>query len=235
MTNIQIKKFEFQDLSSTNKNHGKSIIGDITPEAEDTKLHEDIDTSYADHNILNEIGQNVPNDHNKVSKNTIKMTQEELDTFIAKAQKDAIDQYVASQPVVENNDQEATTLLFPILENIKNRFEAEVENLLEKILKLVYVVAAKVIDIELIKISQEDFIRLISQKMKAMQFYETVKIEVKDVALAEALANSGIEVSVNNDMLANDYKIIWCNGFLERNSSEIAAQIEETLIDQLRK
>ena len=55
------------------------------------------------------------------------------------------------------------------------------------------------------------------------------------VRVAEMLKENGIEVSVNNDMLAGDYKIIWCNGFLERNATEVASQIEGILTEQINK
>lgn len=231
---IKIKKFEFIDLST------KIIpeqIYEIT-EINDTSAEKELET-FADQNSLEDLGQTL---EPLKEMNFISITKEEFDRAISEAKETAITQYISSQPVIieDNND---TVLLNNVLlntisrlvEEVKNRVDLEFEGVLEKLLQLSYVISAKVIDIHLINISQEDYITIIKSKIQELGFHNGIKIEVKNHDLAQALISNGIEVSINDDMLEADYKIIWCNGFLERKASDIVAQIEDILIEHIKK
>lgn len=232
MKNIQIQKFEFKELSNDSQVNTEEVIESGN---DAVQLQEDPNDIYGDHNILNEIGQSNDDYEQKV-KNTVKLTQEELDSIIVQAKQDAVNEYVLSQPVVEEKDIiNDHSKIITILEDIQQRFEIEIGNLLENMLKLSYAIAAKVIDTQLMSLSQEKFTSLVLKKIHDMHFSESVRIEVRDESLAKSFREAGIEVSVNNDMLAADYKILWCNGFLEKNSANIAAEIEKILIDEIKK
>jgi hypothetical protein len=87
-------------------------------------------------------------------------------------------------------------------------------------------IAGKIIE----KLDSDYLAKQIKIKLQDLGFKETVKIEVPTDDIAEKLSGLGIEISVNNAMLSGDYKIIWCNGFLERNTKEITQAIEEIML-----
>jgi hypothetical protein len=228
----EIKKFEFCDLSiKESPEHEKEIV---IPEVNDIHTDEALE-AFADQNSLEEVGQTLePLEEIRF----MKITKEELDDTIAKAKETAIAEYIGSQPVLIEEVQDDSILLDKIsslVTEIKNRVDIEFEVILERFLQLSYVIAAKVIDIQLMNISQDNYISLIRNKIQELGFHGGIQIEVKDEKLAHALTANGIEVLINDDMLAVDYKIVWCNGFLERKTSDIISQIEEILIEQIRK
>ena len=223
----EIKKFELIDFSVKE-----------APQLDEEIVEEEVEPiieTFADQNSLEEVGQSLDPLHQV---NFIKITQEELDKLIAQTKEDAVNQYIADQPVVEEeerNDYQLLERIADLVEEIKDRVTVELDGLLEKLLELSYTIAGKVIDIELMSISKDDFVNLISHRIKNLNFHQDMKVEVKDEVLAEALKLHNIEVSVNSDMLAVDYKIVWCNGFFERKASDIATEIEGILIDQIKK
>ena len=107
--------------------------------------------------------------------------------------------------------------------------------MLDKIVQLSYAIANKVIDLSSLQIPKHEFVKIIKKRIEELDFQPAFSLEVSDEDIASILRQNGIEVSINNDMLVGDYKIIWCNGFLERNTSEISAKVEEILIDQINK
>jgi hypothetical protein len=228
----EIKKFEFPDLLK--KTSEEEVVV-----AEENHVTEDVpqedSQSFADENSLEEVGQQLEPLRDIY---LIKLTEEELEEKISIARETAISDYIASQANIAAQEEKIALLTERIaatVSEIRDTVRMELENIIEKLLELSYAIAAKVIDIELMSISQDKFIALIKRELKSMDFYQGVKIEVKDQAVADVLERDGFEVSVNNDMIGLDYKIVWCNGFLERNTSEVASQIEGILIDEIKK
>lgn len=222
----EIKKFEFVELPI-------GVISEV--EQKNIDETEVITETFADQNSLEEVGQTL-----EVIKeiNFIKITQEELDESIAKAKDEAIANYIKeqSQIVQDNRDEQALLVrIADLVKEISDRINIEFESILEKLLELSFTIASKVIDIHLKHLINEDSINLIKSKIAELDFHSGIRVEVKDEALAQALSSDGIEVSINNDMLPIDYKIVWCNGFFERKASDITAHIEEILIDQIKK
>lgn len=226
----EIRRFEFPELAK--KIEEKEIIEE-TEVVEDVAI-EEISQSFADENSLEEVGQQL---EPLREANLIKLTEEELEEKIANAKSDAIANYIASQPqVVEEPDNSVILEKISVTINeIRDSIRSELDNILEKFLELSYEIAAKVIDIQLMTIPKDSFIALLSNKIKSMKFHEGIRVEVKDQGVAEALSSNGVEVSVNNDMIGLDYKIVWCNGFLERKASDVISQIEGILIDEIKK
>ena len=226
----EIKKFEFVELpiKITKAIEVEIPVSNIAEVDKEVILE-----TFADENILEEL---VPPLEAITERSFIKITQEELDESIAKAKDEAIADYIMTQSEIsDSNDIVVLGKIADLVKEIKDRVDIEFEDILDKLLQLSFAIAAKVIDIQLMNLSQKTCIDLIKSKIVELDFHNGIKVEVKDEALAQALATNGIEVSINGDMLAIDYKIVWCNGFLERKASDIAAHIEEILIDQIKK
>ena len=228
----EIKRFEFTELAKKTEEEEIKVVEES--EAPEETI-EQVSQSFADENSLEEVGQQL---EPLREVNLIKLTEDELEEKIANAKAEAISDYIASQPhvVVEEPDNSAILeRIAATTSEIRDSMRSELDSILEKFLELSYEIAAKVIDIQLMTISKDKFIALLSNQIKNMKFHEGIRVEVKDEAVAEALASNGIEVSVKNDMIGLDYKIVWCNGFLERRASDIISEIEGILIDQMKK
>jgi hypothetical protein len=227
-----IKKFEFPELAKKTEEEEIKVV----EESESTEeVIEEVSQSFADENSLEEVGQQL---EPLREVNLIKLTEEELEEKIANAKAEAVSDYIESQAHIVAEETKNSLLLEEILattSEIRDSVRSELNNILEKFLELSYEIAAKVIDIQLMTIPKDNFITLLSNEMKNMKFHEGIRVEVKDEAVAEVLASNGVEVSVKNDMIGLDYKIVWCNGFLERKASDIISEIEGILIDQMKK
>jgi len=221
----EIKKFEFLDFS------GKEVI----QEERDLEVQIDhINTEkvleeFIDQNSLEDIGQTLePLQDIKL----ISITQEEFDRIILEKETQAITSYIDSKSsIIEDmNNGKIVTLI----EEIKNRIDIELDGILERVLQLSYSIATKVINISLMNIPEENFVVIIKKKIESLGFNNGIRVEVKDQQIAEILKTNGIEVSINSDMLEVDYKIIWCNGFLEKKAIDITSEIEGILIENIK-
>lgn len=232
MEPVKIKRFEFQDLTRKHEEQVEIIeeINEIQPETIITEPVND----FADQNIMSEMGHDA-NQHKEIENpNLLKFTKEEIEIMLEKAKIDAVNEYIENLKEEEKQDDVIESTQKTIAE-IKERVDIELDGLVEKTLSLAYAIAGKVIDAHLMKISNDDFVEMLKRHLKDLNFNSSFSLEVKSPEVAEMLRQNGIEVSVNNDMLAGDYKIIWCNGFLERNATEVASQIEGILIEQINK
>ncbi len=232
MESVKIKRFEFQDLTRKHEEQVEIIeeINEIQPETTITEPVND----FADQNIMSEMGHEV-NPHKELENpNLLKFTKEEIESMLEKTKIDAVNEYTENLKEEEKQDDIIGSTQKTIVE-IKERVDIELDGLVEKTLSLAYAIAGKVIDAHLMKISKEEFVEMLKRRLNDLNFQSSFSLEVGSQEVAEMLKENGIEVSVNNDMLAGDYKIIWCNGFLERNATEVASQIEGILIEQINK
>ncbi len=237
MNSKVITRFEFPELiekeSPVVEVKEEIIVSDTTLENKLPLSHD-----FAEQNIMSEIGYNIQSNKEieKVENiNIIKLSKDELDILIAKAKSDGINDYIANLQPTNNNQDNALERINEIIVGIKERFEIEFDGLLDKIVQLSYAIANKVIDLSSLQIPKHEFVKIIKKRIEELDFQPAFSLEVSDEDIASILRQNGIEVSINNDMLVGDYKIIWCNGFLERNTSEISAKVEEILIDQINK
>ena len=235
MNSKVITRFEFPELiekeSPVVEVKEEIIVSDTTLENKLPLSHD-----FAEQNIMSEIGYNIQSNKEieKVENiNIIKLSKDELDILIAKAKSDGINDYIANLQPTNNNQDNALERINEIIVGIKERFEIEFDGLLDKIVQLSYAIANKVIDLSSLQIPKHEFVKIIKKRIEELDFQPAFSLEVSDEDIASILRQNGIEVSINNDMLVGDYKIIWCNGFLERNTSEISAKVEEILIDQI--
>jgi hypothetical protein len=230
MESVKITRFEFQDL--TKKHEEKVEVVEEINETQPETVAETVN-DFADQNIMSEMGHEV-NPHKELENpNLLKFTKDEIDEMLDKARTDAVNEYAAS--LVEEKKDDIIESTQKTIAEIKERVEIELDGLVEKTLSLSYAIAGKVIDTKLMKISKEEFVEMLKRRLNDLNFQSSFSLEVGSQEVAEMLKENGIEVSVNNDMLAGDYKIIWCNGFLERNATEVASQIEGILTEQINK
>jgi hypothetical protein len=216
---MEIKKFHFIDFSK--KDEESEILDDVIPEPIDTLSPDEIQEVFAEVNQLAEIG------HEEIvipAINKLSLTEEELETLIAKAKAEALEEYQEQELQVEPPlDIKDFSEDFSLL---REKIIVELHDLLDKIIGLSLAIAQKFIE----KLDSDYLAEQIKIKLQELGFKETVKIEVPTDDIAEKLSGLGIEISVNNAMLSGDYKIIWCNGFLERNTKEITQAIEEIML-----
>ncbi len=237
MTSKVITRFEFPELRVNGSLAVEEKEGIV---ADDAILEDKLPLShdFAEQNIMSEIGYNIQS-NKEVEKveniNIIKLSKDELDILIAKAKSDGINDYIANLQPTTDDQENALERINEIIVGIKERFEIEFDGLLDKIVQLAYAIANKVIDLSSLQIPKHEFVKIIKKRIEELDFQPAFSLEVSDEDIASILRQNGIEVSINNDMLVGDYKIIWCNGFLERNTSEISAKVEEILIDQINK
>lgn len=230
MESVKITRFEFQDL--TKKHEEKVEIVEEINETQPETIAEPVN-DFADQNVMSEMGHEV-NPHKEIENpNLLKFTKDEIDAMLDKARSDAVNEYAAS--LVEEKKDDIIDTVHKTIADIKERVEIELDGLVEKTFSLAYAIAGKVIDTKLMKISKEEFVEMLKKRLNDLNFQSSFSLEVGSQEVADMLKENGIEVSVNNDMLAGDYKIIWCNGFLERNATEVASQIEGILIEQINK
>jgi hypothetical protein len=218
---MEIKKFHFIDFSK--KDEESERLDAVIAEPIDALSPDEMQEVFAEVNQLAEIGHEeivIPEIEKKLS-----LTEEELEHLIAKAKAEALEDYKEQElqkeePTLEIKDfSEEITLL-------KEKITVELHDLLDKIIVLSLAIAGKIIE----KLDSDYLAKQIKIKLQDLGFKETVKIEVPTDDIAEKLSGLGIEISVNNAMLSGDYKIIWCNGFLERNTKEITQAIEEIML-----
>lgn len=223
---IIIRKFDFPELSVKVEELIEAPQEEVVVTQEKYELEE-----FADHNALNETGHTVIEEENITPPNLITMTQDELNDLIAQNKEIAVKEYIAMpKPSEDEKLQQINDLIL----EIKNRLNTEMNDVLEQILNLSYAIAEKVIGKNLITMSNDHFVDLIHSKLNELHAVSNVSIQVSNEEVAELLRKNGIEVSVNGDMLPMDYKIIWCNGFLERNTGDVASQIEKILMNQMK-
>ena len=225
----EIKKFEFIDFSQKEVTQQENAEIKVNHIPIDITIEQSLE-EFIDQNSLEDIGQPLAP---MQELNLIHITQEEFDQIIADREEKAIANYIKNQTPITNdinNNDIFLNKISQLVEEIKNRVDIELEGLLDTVLQLSYNIAAKVIDIHLMNIKEKDFIELIKQKIESLGFNNSIKVELNNEQIAEVLKINGIEVSINNDMLEFDYKIVWCNGFMQKKSSDIISQIEEILI-----
>jgi hypothetical protein len=225
----EIKKFEFIDFTQKEVTQQENAEIKVNHIPIDIPIEQSLE-EFIDQNSLEDIGQPLAPVQEL---NLIHITQEEFDQIIADREEKAIANYIKNQtPIINdiNNNDILLTKISQLVKEIKNRVDIELEGLLDKLLQLSYNIAAKVIDIHLMNIKEKDFIELIKQKIESLGFNNSIKVELNNEQIAEVLKINGVEVLINNDMLELDYKIVWCNGFMQKKSSDIISQIEEILI-----
>lgn len=228
----EIRKFELPELSLRQESNVFQETVEIPENIEKQEKYEN-SISFADHNAINEVGNIIPDE--PINPNLITITKDELTFLIEQGKKSALDDYIASiQDVKKENDNQQNKEIeniHRIAREIKDRFEIEIEDVFSRILILAYSIASKIMNVSLMSISEQEFLKLIQSRIKDLNFNSNVAVEVKNESVAAILRQNGIEVSVNDDMLSMDYKIVWCNGFFERNAEDIANQIENILMN----
>jgi hypothetical protein len=233
MNSKAIARFEFHDFINKGEafiEEKDEVVVQTEPLQEDTTITND----FAEQNAMSEIGYNMQPNKDIENINLIKITKDELDALIEKAKSDAVNDYINNlNEQVQVVDTESQTQ--KILVDIKERVELELDGLLDKIVNLMHSIAVKMFNLQSIALPSQIFVENIKKRITALDFKSTFALEVASEDIALLLRQNGIEVSVNNDMLVGDYKIVWCNGFLEHNTAEISTKIEKILIDQINK
>lgn len=218
---LLIKKFEFPNLA------------EVVKQDDDIKNEDDVnsgtDSQFADENMMSEIGYKTQ-PIELYDPNIIKMTAQDLDDLLAKTRKEVSEEF--KYKLQEANSRQSQ--IDKIVVDILTKIEFELQQLLPSITDLSYSIASKVVDVSLLNISHENVARIIQSRISDLNISNLTKIEVKHEEVADILRQNGIEVSINNDMLDSDYKIIWTNGFLEQKRLEITDEIEKTLTCQIR-
>lgn len=219
---MKVRKFEFPDLNQKLEEQ-RPLPED---EASEVIKEEETDTShFADQNTMHEIGHTLET----VDPEVITFTKEELELLLSNTKEQALSKHLADTQKQQEEEVAIDKHISKIVSEIHDRIELEVEGLLEKVLQLSYTIASKIVDAQLMTISRDTFASLVKTKMNDLNLQTQISVEVSDQYVADVLAGYGIEVLVNNDMLPMDYKIIWSNGFLERDTAAITSQIEELL------
>ena len=226
MYSTAITKFNLPDF----RQHVVIEEEQIIKEVEKIEQKEEHVKEFADQNSMFEIGHDINNNKEVLNPNLITITKDELNTIIEKAKNDAIKNYIP--PVKDEVDD---SRIYEKIVEIKDMIDLEMNELFDKILSLAYSIAGKIVDVNLLHISEEAFTSIIKKKVKELNFQSPFSIEIKNAEVANLLAKSGIEVSVNDDMISGNYKINWFNGFLERNASEVALKIENVLIKYIKQ
>lgn len=228
MNGAKITRFEFPNLE---KDYHQVIIEEVTEVQHDHEELEPEKPDFIEQNVLSEIGHN-PQQKEQENENLVTISREELEQM-----RQMIAQ--ARVPVVEEKHPESEPRQLQVIQaqiaEIRTRVDVELEGLVGRIIDLSHAIATKLVDGQTALLQKEGFASIITKKLEELDFHSDFSITVKDEEVAEILRQNGIAVSVNNDMLPGDYKVVWCNGFLERNTAEIAAQIEEIFNHQIKK
>jgi len=223
---MEIKKFILRDLAKKDE----LLLEEVTRQeeiAEEVEEVEEVEEIFADQNSLAEIG------HEKFESSTlnrISLTQDELQALLDKAKEEGMQEAKSQEKTEEKPEQVATVNWDEEINLLKEKITFELHSFLDKIVDLALVIAHKLTD----SIDYSHYADLIRQKILQLNNNNLLKIEVPSSEIAQKLTDLGIEISVNDAMLPSDYKIIWCNGFLEKKITEIAQSIDE-IISQNKK
>ena len=227
----KITKFQLPDLKFKHNSMEDSKSSTVSNDTTESILT--IEESFAYQNSMSEIGHNIVIKPKDEFPELISMTKDELDAIIKKA-KDEVQPIIIEASQQENSLQNLDILKQEILE-IKDRIDLELDGLLRKILDLSYAIAMKIAEVAMTNLSKVDLIQMLETKIQQLGFKSEVSLEVHSQEIIDLFSESNIEVSLNNDMLPGDYKIIWCNGFLEKKTAAISSQIEEIILNNIKK
>ncbi len=227
-------RFEFHDFLNKEQHIVVEEQNETLIEEENLKDQVAVSDDFAEQNMMSEIGYNMQANKDVENINLIKITKDELDVLIENAKSDSVNNYIANLKEQGPSIDDANKTQ-KIISDIKERVELELDGLLDKIVNLIHSIAVKMFNLQSVQIPHLMFVENIKKRIEALEFQSTFSLEVGNEDIALLLRQNSIEVSVNNDMLIGDYKIIWCNGFLEHSTAEISTKIEKILIDQINK
>jgi hypothetical protein len=218
---MEIRKFILPNFSKKEEDEVREIVDILKPEV---KIIEEEEEIFADQNSLAEIGHEIV-DNNKIHK--ISLTEEELAALLDKAREEALEAKITLEEPVTITEQKPEIDLSEEINLLKEKITVELHGLLDKMIDLALVIANKLIA----KVDYNHLAFLIKEKVQSLGNLDLIKIEVPNAEIAEKLLGLGIELSVNNAMLSGDYKIIWCNGFLEKKIEDIAKSIDKVILE----